>query len=228
MRFLDRRQAGRALAERLLERQRAGRLPDPLVLALPRGGVPVADEIARALDAPLDVLVVRKVGLPSQPELGVGAVTGTDPPLYDTSALNQLGLTEDDLAPVAERERAELRRREAVYREARDGGAGQGGREGREGRPAPDPAGRSVVLVDDGLATGSTARAALRSARRGHPAHLLLAVPVCSREGARALRDEGYEVECLYQPPVFRAVGFWYDDFDQLTDEDVLKVLRGD
>lgn len=211
MRFRDRRAAGRALANRLLERQRAGGLPDPVVLALPRGGVPVADEIARALDAPLDLLLVRKIGLPAQPELGVGAIAGSDPPVYDAWTLAQLGLTEAELAPVAERERAELRRRTALY---------------REGRDAPELADRSVVLVDDGLATGSTARAALRFARGRRPARLLLAVPVCSVEGALNLREEGYEVECLYQPKAFGAVGLWYEDFDQLTDADVLTVLR--
>ena len=211
MRFRDRRQAGRELAARLRERQDEGALPDPVVLALPRGGAAVAFEVARALDAPLDVLVVRKIGAPFHEEFGVGAMAGDGIPLYDEDALLRLGLSEADLAPVVARERAEQRRREE-----RD----------RQGRPPPDTRGRTVIVVDDGLATGSTARAALRALRARDPGHLVLAVPVGSAEGVTLMRSEADEVLCLHEPAAFMAVGQWYEEFDQLTDEDVLDALR--
>lgn len=211
MRFRDRRQAGRELAARLRERQDEGALPDPVVLALPRGGVAVAAEVARTLDAPLDVLVVRKVGAPFHEEFGVGAMAGDGVPVFDRDALRLLGLSEADLAPVVERERTELRRREQLY---------------RQGRPAPEPRGRTVIVVDDGLATGSTARAALRALRSHAPGHLVLAVPVGSPEAAALMLAEADEVVCLYEPAAFMAVGQWYEEFDQLTDEDVLEALH--
>ncbi|WP_405865874.1 phosphoribosyltransferase [Streptomyces sp. NBC_00005] len=211
MQFHDRGHAGRELAGRLRVRQKQGALPDPVVLALPRGGVAVAQEVARALGAPLDVLVVRKIGIPFHEEYGVGAIVGDDDPLFDERALEQLGLSESMLAPVVERERAELHRRERLY---------------RQGRPAPDLTGRTAIVVDDGLATGSTARAALRSVRRQAPARVVLAVPVGSPEAADGMRDEADEVLCLEQPPTFMAVGLCYEDFEQLTDEDVLKALH--
>ncbi|MFE7899403.1 phosphoribosyltransferase [Streptomyces sp. NPDC057424] len=211
MRFRDRRQAGEELAETLRTRQREGALPDPLVLALPRGGVAVAREVADVLDAPLDVLVVRKIGAPHQEELGVGAMAGDEVPLLDEDTLRHLGIGEAALAPVIERERAELRRRERLY---------------RQGRPAPDLRGRTVIVVDDGLATGSTARAALRFVRRQAPGKVLLAAPVCSPEGAELMRAEADEVICLHRPAAFMAVGLWYENFDQLTDQDVLETLH--
>jgi predicted phosphoribosyltransferase len=171
----------------------------------------VAVEVARALDAPLDVLVVRKIGAPFHEEFGVGAMAGDGVPLFDEDALLRLGLSEADLAPVVERERAELRRREQSY---------------RQGRPAPGLRGRTVIVVDDGLATGSTARAALRALRAQDPGHLVLAVPVGSTEGVALMRSEADEVVCLYEPAAFMAVGQWYEEFDQLTDEDVLDALH--
>ncbi|MEW2251342.1 MULTISPECIES: phosphoribosyltransferase [unclassified Streptomyces] len=211
MEFRDRTQAGRELAEQLRVRQDKGALPHPLVLALPRGGVPVAREVARALDAPLDVLVARKIGAPFQEELGVGALAGDDPPLFDEWALRRMGLSHDDLAATVERERAELRRRERLY---------------RRGRPALDLAGHTVILVDDGLATGATARAAVRWARRQRPERVVLAVPVAAPESADLLSREADEVVCLHRPADFRAVGLWYEDFEQLSDDDVLDALR--
>ncbi|WP_367318946.1 phosphoribosyltransferase [Streptomyces sp. HUAS ZL42] len=212
MQFRDRRQAGQELAEQLRIRQEKGSLPRPVVLALPRGGVAVAREVARALDAPLDVLVVRKIGAPFHEEFGIGAISGDDPPLFDTWSLDQLGLREDDLAEVVDRERTELRRREERY---------------RQGRPAPELRGRSVIVVDDGVATGVTARAALRSVRRQGPEQVVLAAPVCAPEAADLLAQEADDVVCLYRPSAFRAVGEWYENFEQLTDADVLDALHG-
>lgn len=212
MQFRDRGQAGRELGEHLHVLQEKGILPDPVVLALPRGGVAVAREVARALEAPLDVLVVRKIGAPFQEEFGIGAIAGDDPPLFDKRSLDRLGLSESDLADVVERERNELRRREERY---------------RQGRPAPQLRGRTVILVDDGLATGSTARAALRAVRRQAPERVILAVPVASPRGADSMREEADDVVCLYRPSSFMAVGEWYEDFAQLTDDDVLEALHG-
>jgi predicted phosphoribosyltransferase len=212
MRFHDRVHAGRELAERLRIRQEAGTLTHPVVLALPRGGVTVAREVAQALDAPLDVLVARKIGAPSREELGVGALAGDDPPLFDEQTLEQLGLCASALDDVVARERAELHRREERY---------------RQGRPAPELRDRTVILVDDGLATGATARAALRWLRGRSPERVVLAVPVCSPQAADVLRGEADEVLCLQRPAAFLAVGEWYEDFEQLTDDDVLAALRG-
>ncbi|MFC8915321.1 phosphoribosyltransferase [Streptomyces sp. NPDC057116] len=210
MRFQDRREAGRRLAGLLVERQRQGRLDDPVVLALPRGGVPVGDELAGALHAPLDVVVVRKIGAPYNPEVGIGALVGDQPPIFDDRALAVLGLTPERLSVRVDAEREEVRRRERLY---------------RGGRPAPELRGRTAVVVDDGLATGVTARAALRAVRAAGPARLLLAVPVCSRQAVTALSGEADEIVYVYQPPFFEAVGQWYDDFDQLTDDEVIRTL---
>ena len=203
--FSDRRDAGRQLAERLARY----RNDEVVVLALPRGGVPVAYEVARALGAPLDVVVARKVGAPGRPELGVGAVAPGGVVLNDEAA-DALGLTDDDLAPVVAREREEVERRLARYR----------------GGGTPDVAGKTVVLVDDGLATGVTARAAVRAVRQLGPARVVLAVPVCARETAGRLADEADAVVCVAAPGQFRSVGQWYDDFRQTSDEEVLRLLE--
>jgi putative phosphoribosyl transferase len=210
MLFRDRGQAGRLLAKQLRDEQDSGGLPRPVVLALPRGGLPVAAEIARALGAPLDVLVAHKIPAPWQREFALGALADDEPPVFDRTTLRRLGLSEADLVTAVERTRAEVLRREKLY---------------RGDRPAVELADRSVVVVDDGLATGSTARAALRSARTRHPGRLVLAVPVAAPSAARDLAEEADEVVCLHQPRSFQAVGTWYDDFGQLDDDDVLAAL---
>jgi predicted phosphoribosyltransferase len=211
MRFRDRADAGRRLADRLGELAAAGALPDPLLLALPRGGVPVAAEAARTLKAPLDVLPVRKIGVPGRPEAGIGALVGEDPPLFDRESMAFLGLTEDRLAGTYARERRELRRRETAY---------------REGRPPPEVEGRTVILIDDGLATGVTARAACAHLRRRDPGRHVLAVPVAAPDAADRLAAETDLLVCLHQPPDFYAVGQWYQVFDQTTDEEVIATLH--
>ncbi|CAL9655481.1 phosphoribosyltransferase [Streptomyces griseomycini] len=211
MRYRDRRHAGEELALRLMEWAADGDLVDPLVLALPRGGVPVAAQVAGALRAPLDVLVARKIGVPGRPETGIGAIVGDDPPLYDRRALEMLGLSEDRLGSDVARERTELHRREGRY---------------RGHRPPPRVADRAVILVDDGLATGVTARAALRHLRRRGPARLVLAVPVGAPGTADLMRAEADDLICLHQPPDFRAVGRWYEEFDQVDDEEVVRILN--
>ncbi|MGW0927966.1 phosphoribosyltransferase [Streptomyces sp. NPDC002644] len=211
MRFHNRREAGQELGLRFMEWASDGELFEPVVLALPRGGVPVGAEVARALGVPLDVLVVRKIGIPGHRETGIGAVVGDDPPLFDGRSLEMLGLTEERLAADVAREREELRRRSLRY---------------RGDRPAPDVRRRAVILVDDGLATGATARAALRHLRRRDPSRLVLAVPVGAPEAVSALRAEADDVVCLRQPPDFRAVGLWYDDFEQVSDEEVVDLLN--
>jgi predicted phosphoribosyltransferase len=203
--YLDRRSAGRRLAEALQHLR--GR--DPVVIGLPRGGVPVADEVARVLGAPLDILVARKVGAPGNPEFGIGAVAPGV--VHIDPAAEALGVTQEYLDRVVAREQAEARRREEAY---------------REGRPPVELAGRTVVLVDDGLATGATAVAAIRSLRQRAPRAVVLAVPVGAAETVAALRRLADEVVCPLVPPEFRAVGEFYVDFSPTSDHEVREALK--
>jgi predicted phosphoribosyltransferase len=206
--FADRADAGARLADRLTGMSWS----NPVVLGLARGGVPIARRVADALAAPLDVAVARKIGAPAQPEFGIGAVTADGPPRYDERTLAALGLPLEDLREACERERAEARRRLQRYRQCRD--------------PVP-LTGRDVILVDDGLATGVTARAALGELRAAGPARLVFAAPVCARDSRDALCAErdADDVVCLSAPTEFGAVGFWYRDFGQTSDEEVLADL---
>lgn len=209
--FQDRRDAGRVLAARVSACLREIGVADrPLVLGLPRGGLPLAQEVALHVDGDLDVTVARKVGLPGQPEFGIGAVTADGPALFNEAVLRKVGLTEADLAPDVQREREEARRRLRRY---------------RDGREPPRITDRTVIVADDGLATGVTAVAALREVRSKGPGHLIFAAPVCSKEAAQLLSDEADAVVCVHIPEHFTAVGAWYRDFSQLSDEDVEAVL---
>ncbi|WP_372528855.1 phosphoribosyltransferase [Piscinibacter sp.] len=204
----NREEAGRLLAERLgAYRDRA-----PLVLALPRGGVPVAAEIARALHAPLDLLFVRKVGVPWQPELAYAALVEGNPPelVINEEVARYEPLEDSVLAEAVRDETAEIERRRRIY---------------MAGREPLEVAGRCVILVDDGLATGTTARAALQALRRRQPSRLVLAVPVAPADTLSALRPLVDELVCLATPEPFRAIGLHYDDFHQLDDEEVLELL---
>jgi predicted phosphoribosyltransferase len=203
-RFANRREAGRALAARLAEQS----WHDPLVLGLPRGGVPVAREVARELGAELDVVVARKIGAPGHPEYGVGAVTADSEPIYDPNVLRALHLTEEQLSRTCDEERAEAARRTALY---------------RGDRPPPRVGGRDVIIIDDGLATGVTARAALHWVTRHAPSRVVIAVPVAAEESLRAFRAE---VVAVLVPRHFGAVSRWYDRFDQTTDAEVLSALE--
>ena len=205
--FTDRAQAGRHLAVRL---EGYANRRGVLVLALPRGGVPVAAEVARALAAPLDVFVVRKLGTPGQPELAMGAIASGGVRLLNEDVVRGLRIPEDEIERVAAREEQELARREKLYR-------GE--------RPAPALEGRTVILVDDGLATGATMRVAARALRRQGPARLVIAVPVAAPETCAALAPEADEVVCIATPEPFWAVGYWYRDFSQTTDEEVHDLL---
>ncbi|MFI8093028.1 phosphoribosyltransferase [Streptomyces sp. NPDC086080] len=211
MRFRSREEAGQELAVRMLEWASSGDLANVIVMALPRGGVPVGAEVARVMAVPLDVLVVRRIEVPGHPEVGIGAVAGDDPPVFDRTGLRALDLTEDELSAEVARARVEVRRRAEVY---------------HRGRPASDVRGHSVVVVDDGLATGITARAALRHLRRGGPLRLTLAVPVCPPATAIALREDADDVVALHQPQRLGSVNEWYDDFPQVSDQEVLAALR--
>ena len=206
VRLEHRRAAGRELATRLA--QYAGR-NDTVVLALPRGGVPVAFEVAEALDAPLDVLLVRKLGFPGREELAMGAIAAGGVTVLNEELIREFGITPREVNAAILREQEELDRRERSY---------------RAGPPLP-VRGKTVLLVDDGLATGSTMRAAATALRRLGAARVVLAVPVGARETCEALRDAADEVVCAHVPAPFVGVGEWYDDFAQVADDEVRALL---
>jgi predicted phosphoribosyltransferase len=205
--FADRREAGVVLASRL--EQFAGR-SDVVVLALPRGGVPVGYEVARALGAPLDVFVVRKLGLPGHPELAMGAIASGGVRVLNEGILESVAVSQAAIDAVTRTEQLELERRERAY---------------RDGRPLVPVDGRVVILVDDGLATGSTMRAAVLAVRRLHPTRVVVAVPVGAWQTCQELRDVAEDVVCAFTPEPFRAVGLWYVDFLQTTDAEVRQLL---
>ncbi len=208
VRFRDRVEAGRRLAA-ALERY-AGR-PKLLVLALPRGGVPVGYQVARALNASLDIMLVRKLGVPGHEELAMGAIAPGGIRILSDEVIAAFAVTQRDIAAIAAQEQDELDRQEEAY---------------RDGRPLPIIRDRTVVLVDDGLATGSTMRAAAIAIRAQKPAHLVVAVPVAPAESCAALKREADEVICLISPEPFFAVGNWYEDFGQVDDEEVHQLLE--
>lgn len=204
--YEDRREAGRVLADALAHYR--GR-PHLLVLALPRGGVPVAYEVARALKAPLDVFVVRKLGFPGHEEYAMGAIASGG--VRVMNPMPGMSVTPEEVAAAVAREQPELQRRERLYR-------GQG--------PAPDLHGRTVIVVDDGLATGATMHAALLGIRQQQPAHLVMAVPVGAADSCQALQGVADEVICVATPEPFRAVGLWYRQFPQTSDDEVRALLE--
>jgi putative phosphoribosyl transferase len=207
MLFQDRHEAGRHLAAKLLHY--AGR-DDVVVLALPRGGVPVGFEVARALGAPLDVFLVRKLGVPGQPELAMGAIASGGVRVLNERVMSVLGITAEELDRVTAAELEELERREREY---------------RDGRPPVDVTGRVAILVDDGLATGASMRAAVEALRRRNPGRSVVAVPVGAPETCADLGREADEVICSQEPPEFYAVGLWYENFAQTTDDEVRQLL---
>src|SRR5712691_5226049 len=206
-RFRDRREAGRLLAAQL---SAYANLPDVLVLALPRGGVPVAAEVARALGAPLDVFVVRKLGVPGHEEYALGAIATGGVRVLNEDVVRALQIPDHVIDAVAAREQEELARRERVY---------------RGDRPPLDVRGRTVILVDDGLATGATMHAAIRALRQQQPARIVVAVPTAAPQTCDALRSEVDDVICAITPEPFHSVGLWYDDFSQTTDDEVRELL---
>ncbi len=209
MRFEDRKQAGKKLAERLMRY----RDESVVVFALPRGGVPVGFEVARALAAPLEVIVARKLGAPGQPELGIGAVAPDGVRVLNERVAEQIGVGEDYLDWITAREREEVERRMEMF----GGASGEGSVSSAEGRIA--------ILVDDGLATGVTARAAIESLRRQGPRCLILGVPVCAAQTAESIRPNVDELLALKLPPDLGAIGFWYLNFEQVPDEEVCRLL---
>lgn len=206
--FEDRRDAGRQLAAEL--RQYAGR-PDVIVLGLARGGVPVANEVARALDLPLDIFIVRKLGVPGHEELAMGAIASGEVQVLDDRLIRTLHIPPSAVTNVITQERRELERRETAY---------------RSGRLAPDVTGRTVILVDDGLATGASMFAAISALRKANPAKIVVAVPVAAPEVCSAMRRVADECVCVLTPAQLYGVGAWYTDFSQTNDSEVRTILE--
>ena len=208
MRFKDRTDAGRQLAEKLLEYKK----DNPIVFALPRGGVPVGYEVAKALGASLDTIVARKIGAPSNPEFGVGAIAPGDVLVLDVKTMRSLGLEQKDLQDIVRKETEELERRIIQY---------------RSGEWKKDVLFDTVIVVDDGLATGVTARAALQSARIIYkPKKLIFASPVCARDSLESLKSLADGIVCVSEPENLMAIGEWYQNFPQTSDEEVLYYLN--
>jgi len=207
-RFEDRFEAGRFVAEQL--KHHAGD-PNLLVLALPRGGVPVAYEVAKELKAPLDIFLVRKLGVPGYEELAMGAIASGGVRVINEDVVRQLNIPDEVIDAVAANEQRELERRERAY---------------RGNRPPPNVKGLVAILIDDGLATGSTMRAAAAALRKQGPERIVVAVPVSSPETCDEFRSEVDEIVCAATPEPFRGVGLWYEDFSQTTDEEVRELLE--
>lgn len=206
-RFTNRREAGQALARHL---RAFANDPDAVVLGLPRGGVPVAYEIARELNLPLDVFIVRKLGVPRYEELAMGAIASGGARVLNDEVVHRLGISEEEIDAVAAREQLELERREREYR----------------GETAPlDVTGKTAILVDDGLATGSTMRAAIQALRQKNAGQIIVAAPVGAPDSCERIAREGDRVVCAVQPEDFQAVGAWYDDFAQTSDAEVCELL---
>lgn len=205
--FEDREDAGKKLAELLMDRN----FENPIILALPRGGVPVAHEVARAFASSLDVVVTRKIGSPNDPEYGIGAISENEVPHFNTMTASFYEPNDPEVKEVVEIEKKELRRRIALY---------------REGRSLPSMKNRTVILVDDGLATGVTAAAAGKFLRTFHPEELILAVPVGPRSISSMVQEQFDEIICLNSLEHFSSVGFWYYDFSQIEDSEVIRILH--
>ena len=206
--FADRREAGRELGRLLTRAVKPG---EGIVLALPRGGVPVGYEIARALDIPLDVFLVRKLGTPGHPELAMGAIASGGIRVLNDEVVQALNIPQHQIDAVAAQEQHELERRDAAY---------------RQGRSLPELTNRTVILVDDGLATGSTMKAAAQAVKQQSPKRIIVAVPVGALDTCRVLGDMADEVICARTPQPFSAVGQWYRDFSQTSDDEVMSLLR--
>ncbi|HYL45888.1 MAG TPA: phosphoribosyltransferase [Candidatus Limnocylindrales bacterium] len=208
MTFRDRKEAGTKLAEKLVQ---YAKNPIVLVLGLARGGVAVAAEVARILDVPLDVFVVRKLGFPGHEELAIGAIASGGATVLDTEIIQGYGIPDEEVDAIQESERRELERREHAY---------------RDDEPPADVIGRIVILVDDGIATGSSMRAAIAALRPRHPAKIVVAIPVAPASTVHHIEREVDEVVCLSKPKDFLAVGEWYEDFQPVSDRDVRRLLE--
>ena len=206
--FIDRRDAGRALTKELKD---YANQQDVIILALPRGGVPVAYEIASALSLPLDVFIVRKLGVPGHEELALGAVASGGTVVFNQALLSQLNIPQSAIEQVLQSEQQELARREIVY---------------RGHKPFPSLTHKTIILVDDGIATGSTMRAAITALNQQKPARIIIAVPVAARSTYEEMRSLVDKIICPLQPIHFHAVGLWYEDFSQTSDDEVIEILN--